>query len=627
VGATEVMTVELAEQELADQDRADQDRAATSWLTVERVAYGAIGLLAAWLRFLQLGLRPLNGAEAEQALAAFRFTQGATQAAPAGTIPALFTGNVLGFTIMGSSDAIGRWLPALAGVVLALLPYGLRQRLGRGGALAASLLLAISPSAVYLSRSLDSAIVVAACGLAIVVGLLNYVDTRQPGYLYFAAAALGLGLAAGPGIYSLLLILLAFGLLLYVVDRLREREGAWASLQVAWSAARSEKGFAAKAGAVLAATFGLVAMTFVLHPAGIGHAADLLGAWARGFLPEAGGQPLFYPLLLFLRYEALILFLGSVELVRWVARGRGEQQESDRYGSSFPHTPFLVFWSLVATLLLLVPGYRSPGNLLLVVVPLALLGGQGVERTWRWIDRHKFWFEAVMVALVALVVGIFLYLQLAAFARAASATTVSIAGINMYASSTYLLLATVAIVLLVGLGAVAWLWRGPQLVLAGGWLAVVLILGLFGVKAMWSASFAHTSDARELIIMETTVPDVHLLVERLEALSLQKAGAAHELPFTLDAATGPVVAWYLRDFGQQVVVEGLSDPPDTIAAVTLAAQDLPIGETFRGQGFPLRTHWLPWGLRGQALVRWLLFNQGSLPVVDQEVVLWVVGSQ
>jgi len=64
---------------------------------------------------------------------------------------------------------------------------------------------------------------------------------------------------------------------------------------------------------------------------------------------------------------------------------------------------------------------------------------------------------------------------------------------------------------------------------------------------------------------------------------------------------------------------------DTVAAVTLAAQDLPIGETFRGQGFALRTHWLPWGLWGRELVRWLLFTEGSLPVVDQEVVLWVAG--
>ena len=71
------------------------------------------------------------------------------------------------------------------------------------------------------------------------------------------------------------------------------------------------------------------------------------------------------------------------------------------------------------------------------------------------------------------------------------------------------------------------------------------------------------------------------------------------------------------------VVEGLSAPPDTLAAVTLTMEDPPIGETFRGQGFPLRVHWLPWGQWGQELVRWLLFTDGSLPVVDQEVVLWV----
>jgi hypothetical protein len=59
--------------------------------------------------------------------------------------------------------------------------------------------------------------------------------------------------------------------------------------------------------------------------------------------------------------------------------------------------------------------------------------------------------------------------------------------------------------------------------------------------------------------------------------------------------------------------------------VTLAAADLPIGETFRGQGHPLRWHWTPWGLWGQDLGRWLLFGEGSLPIVDQEVVLWVSG--
>lgn len=597
----------------------------SSIVTVERAAYVAIGLLAVGLRFFQLGLRPLNEAEAVQALAAFRFTTGAIPSAPAGTIPALFTANVLGFTLMGASDALARWLPALAGVILVLLPWGLRRRLGRGGALAASFVLAISPSAVYAARNLDGAIVVAACGLAMSVGLINYVDTHRPGYLYLAVVALGLGLVAGPGTYTLLLVVLAFGLLLFVRERLLNRQGGWSPLAEAVQAARSEKGLLARAAAVLAGTFGLVAMTFVLHPAGVGHAADLVGEWARSFLPEADGQPFIYPLLLLLRYELLILVMGLVEVGRWVVSRRTDLREGTQPGSAFPHTAFLVFWALAAMVLILVAGHRPPGNVLLVVVPMALLAGQGMERAWHWISQRNLWSEAAVFALIALGIGFFFYLQVVAFGLSSSTETVLFAGITVYVGTTYLVLAVVPLLLFAVLGVVAWVWRGPQLVLAGGWLAALVFLSLFGFKAMWSTNFAHSSDARELMIMQTTVPEVRLFVDRLEALSLEKSGETHTLQFTVDTATGPVVAWYLRDFGQQSTVDGLSAPPDTVAAVTLAAADLPIGETFRGQGFALRTHWLPWGLWGRELVRWLLFTEGSLPVVDQEVVLWVAG--
>ena len=568
----------------------EQQQESVSWLTVERMGYIVVGLLAAALRFAQLGLRPLNAAEAVQALAALRFTDGALQAAPPGTIPGLFTGNVVAFTLMGSSDAIARWLPALAGVILVLLPYGLRHRLGRGGALVASFLLAVSPSAVYFSRNVDSAIVVAACGLATVVGLINFVDTRRPGTLYLAAVGLGLGLSIGSGIYTILVILIAFALLLYLQDRLRKHSPGWSSLLAAWAALRGEKGLLAKTGGVLAATFGLVAMTLVLHPSGVGHAADLVGDWARSFLPESGGQPLIYPLLLFLRYELLIVALGLVEIGRWLASKRSEQQEPVEAGSSFPHTALLVFWALAATFVILVSGHRPAGNLLLVVVPLALLAGQGVERAVRWIRWSHLWLEATVVALTALGLIIFLYLQIVAYVQSSNATTVSFAGITLFASSTYLILAAVGLLLLIVLGVSAWIWRGPSLLLSGGWLAALLLLGLWGFKAMWGLNFAHASDARELMIVQTTAPDVRLFTERLGALSLDKAGDATTLPITVDAATGPVVGWYLRDFGQQLVVEDLFTQPGTVAAVSLAAQDLPIGETFRGQSFPLRKH-------------------------------------
>jgi uncharacterized protein (TIGR03663 family) len=613
-----------------------------SILTLEQAAWVAVGLLAAGLRLLQLGLRPLNEAEAAQALAAHRFTQGAIPSAPAGTIPALFTANVAGFSLLGASDITARWLPVLAGLILVLLPYWLRHRLGRGGALAASLLLAISATAVYFSRSLDSAIVVAACGLALATGLINYVDSHRPGPLYLAAVALGLGLAAGSATFSLLLIYAAFALLLYLGARLAGRESGWWALVAAWEALRTEKGLMGKAGVTLAASFGLAATTLVLHPGGLGHAADLIGAWVQGILPGAGGQPVFYPLLLLIRYEPLIVLLGLVE-AGWVVLGRradpewpapaphsahpepdgGQGKRATPSRSSFPLTAFLTFWALVAAVIILVSGHRPAGNVLLVVVPLALLAGQGTERAWRWVSGHGLWPRAWLVAAVALTLLAFFYLQIGAYVQASPHTTIPIATISVSATTTYLLLALVALLLLAGLGVVVWIWRTPDLVIAGGWLTLAIALGLFGFKAMWGLNFAHAYDPREPMIMQTTAPGVRSLVAAAEALSRDKAGDAHALAITVDEDAGPVLAWYLRDFKDQRLVEDLSAPPDTLAAVTMAAQDLPIGETFRGRAFPLRTHWTPWGRWGQELVRWWLFTEGDLPIVDQEVVLWI----
>ena len=598
-------------------------------ITLEQAAYGLVALLAAVLRFLQLGLRPLYEGEAAQALAAFRFVQGTDQAASAGTVPALFTGNVAAFSLFGSGDVIARWLPALAGVVMVLLPYWLRHRLGRGGALAASLLLALSPSAVFFSRALDGSILVALCGLSLAVGLINYLDTLQPGALYLAAAALGLGLCAGPGFVSLLLIFVVFAVALWALGRLLGRDIGQTSLAEAWCALRGKEGPGVRAAVVLVATFGLTATTFVLHPAGIGHAADLMGSWARGFLPEPGGQPAIYLLLLLLRYEPLLLLLGLVE-IGWVAFGRRRTRlwgrAAWRTGSSFSHTALLLVWAVLGTCLVLVAGHRPPGNALLVVVPLALLGGQAVGRVWRWLASPELRTERpwmVVVAGGALGLGFFFYLQMAAYALSDDYSTVPVGRVTLLMSTSYLLLGLVAVALLVGLVAVAWIWRGPKMVVGGGWLATVAALGLFGLRAMWGVSFANGTDPRELMIGQATAPDVRVFVERVEALSLDESGDIHTLPLTVDATTGPVVAWYLRQFEQLIVVESLSAPPSTKALVTLATQDLPIGETFRGRGFPLRSHWSPWGLWRQPLVRWLFFTEGSQPIVDQEVVLWV----
>ena len=606
----------------------DNSRAPGPWLTVERAAYIGVGVLAAAVRFFELGLRPLTEGEAAQALAAFRFSHGAIEAAPAGTIPALFTGNAAAFTLFGAGDTVARWLPAVAGLILALLPYWLRGRLGRGGALAASVLLALSPTVVYYSRALDGAIVVAACGLAMVAGLLNYLDTHRPAYLYVAAGALGLGLCAGPAMVTLLLVLILYGVWLFASARWLDRDRGWSALKEAWTAARDEHGLLTRLGVILAAVFGLVATTFVLHPAGVGNAADLLAAWVRGLGPEPDGQPLLYLVVVMLRYELLVLVLGLTAVSIWV-RFRKRQAfwlpSQAQPESSLSLSGLLAFWAGVAAVLVLVAGHRPPGNLLLVVVPLALLAGQGLAQTRHWLAWHVRWRELATVTAVALGLVVFLYLWIGRATLTADSSVVSILGVNVYTTTGYLLLVLLAALLLVALGAVAWYWRGGRLVLASAWLTAVVILALFGFRNMWGASFANAADARELLNLQPTPPELRSLVTELETLSETRVNDIHALPVTVEAQAGPVVAWYLRDWRKQTVVDSLANqpaPPDTPAAVSLAAANMPIGETFRGQGFPLRLNWEPWGLDGRQWIRWLLLSEGNLPVVDREAVLW-----
>jgi uncharacterized protein (TIGR03663 family) len=608
------------------------DRHTQSALTLEVMAWSIVALLAAVLRLGGLGLRPLTESEAVQALAAARFVQGTAgwAGAPAGTSPALFSGNVVGFALLGTGDAVARLWPAFAGVLLVLLPWGLRHRLGRGGALLAGLLLAVSPIAVHFSRTLDGSMLGAACGLAIAVALIRFADTRQPSNLHLAAAALGLGLAGSSGIYSLVLTLGLFALGLYLVEKLHGHEGGWSWLLNAWREAQGQAQLLTRAGVTIGTVFLVAATAFALHPAGLGHAADLIVVWAKGFLPQSGDQPVVYPLLLLLRYESLTLFLGLGGLVGLVRQGRHGHDVGSQAGPALPLTAFLGFWSGAALLFALAAGDRTAGNILPCIIPLALLAGQGIQGVWRWL-RHTIrqgytsWRKVAWVATVSSALSVFVYLQLAMYSRAPAGSEVSLAGMSLNTATSYLLLVGAACLLLVGLGAAAWVWQGRESVLGGAWLAALLALGLFTFKGAWGVSLAHASDPRELMILEATSPDVRAFVEELRALSLAVAGDPFTLPVTVERSTGPVAAWYLRDFRGLTVVEELSGPPATVAVVTLAVEDPPLGQTYRGRGFPLRARWLPRGLQGQVLVRWLFFTEGSLPSVDREVVLWVEG--
>ncbi len=174
-------------------------------ITAEALLYAAILGVAAVLRLWNLEASPLSAREAAQAVAAFN---GAPM--PAGGSPLLFGINQVLFGLFGATvnDSGVRLAAALIGTIMVLLPVSVPIAIGRYGALAAALMLAISPTLVVASRSLDGSIVAAACTLAAIGLGLRYFTTQKRIDLIGLAVAIGLALTSGPGLITIVVVLI-----------------------------------------------------------------------------------------------------------------------------------------------------------------------------------------------------------------------------------------------------------------------------------------------------------------------------------------------------------------------------------------------------------------------------------
>ena len=575
-----------------------------SWLTGEVALYALIALAAAALRLYGLGTRPMTEGEAAQALAAWRFIQGQA-VEPTGYSPFLLTSNILLFGLFRAGDLTARLVPALFGVALVLLPYLLRRRLGRMGALAASFLLAISPAANFFSRYLGGEIVVAACALALAAGLFGYLDERRPKYLYLAAVAMALALSAGQGAYTLLLALGAF-----LVGSGEARR----SIIEAWQ--RKPYPFIRCLSAA-AIVFALVCTCFLLNFSGLQAGADLLPAWLAALKPGAGGHPWHYHLQLLALYEPLVLIFGLAEMFR-------SSGERDLLKA------FLAYWAIVAFLVYAVAGGRGPGDVLLILVPLALLAGSFVGRLLRDVSLRR---EGLFLALAG-AIACRLYLELAGYAS----------GMGAMALYPYPWPALVILLLAVSLVVLFWVYFSPATALRGAGLALVLVLAVATAGIGCNLNFCRASDPREPMVVSPTSPNIFDLVETLEMVSLQREGEPHAIAVTVHQPPrlrggrtgdsivpparggigGSALAWYLRDFANVEFVSQLGPSITTPAVIAPAEEKAPsLGGQYVGQDFVLRSHWRPQGLFGPDRVRWLLYRQTSMPVQADKVILWI----
>jgi uncharacterized protein (TIGR03663 family) len=567
-------------------------------LNVETGLWVLLVALALSMRLAQLGASPLTALEAREATLSWRAATG--EGLPITDYnPVLLAGNGLLFTLLGSSDWLARFLPALFGAPLALSPLLFRQHVGRVGALATGLYLAISPTALAASRQLAGTTIAATGAMMCVGGLVRFFETKDRGWLTLAAVGLALAVTSGATAYALLLPL---GLVWAVLSRPWSRGRA----SVHWDCISHVRPHALQFLVTFAMALFALCTGLGWNLSGVGAVGGLLVDWFGRFRPSP--SPGASPLTLLIVYELLGLTFGIGGLILGLRRGEQLAASVGLWGG------------LELLLLALMPG-RMPTDLLWAVLPLAFLTGIVVEILLQDWSRSDAALRAVYAALV-LALWVYAYLMLGRYAA--------------YGDRADLALAVIAVVVQALLGLSFGLALGPVGTLRAATGATGVALLAFTLSAGWGVAYEHPADPREALLTEPTAMGVHDLAQTLTDLSWQQTGMPTTLEFAFEAPEDSVLAWYLRGFERAHRVDrldGVKRDTHRMILVTRGRDEIASavaeGE-YAGQDFAVRRQWSPqalgcrfWDSGCNVAFGWLLFRDAPpLPEAVEWATLW-----
>jgi uncharacterized protein (TIGR03663 family) len=564
-------------------------------LTLEVALYGAILVAGAWLRFYALGRSPLGEGEASLAQQAWAYYWHGPAGADAVEVPFLFWGNVLSFLMLGGSDYTARMVSALAGTALVACPALARHWLGRWGALATSLILALSSTLLYLSRTLSQDMGALAAFSFLAIGFFRWLEWGRDADAYLAAGALAVGLTTGPAFYDLLAMLASFWLLVWLVQRVGPaRLGWWEMLQGRWREAEARRGLWPRVGMGALVAFLLLSCGLGTHLPGLRSAIDSFPRWLASFRSSWDGMLLRHHLGVLGIYEFGILILGAVGLALALRRGNS------------PFLLALAYWALAMLVLNAVRPGPWGGGAGHMLMPFALgagfLGGRLAER----LETSFTWREAA-VGLLGLGMGLYILLWLAGFARERPPNSVVLAGREILLPA--LLYVYLGLLGLLGLALFSWRWLGRERTLSlGGTLALLYALS-FSAHTSLSLNFYADTGPSERLVAPATSADVRRMVGMLEAYSLQREGDKHLIGVEVDGRLQSVLGWYLRDFKQVRFVRVPHLSIQSPVAVVLPGEWPGGDEDFVCQSLKLEESWQPSAFDGPRWWRWYLYRE------------------
>jgi uncharacterized protein (TIGR03663 family) len=252
----------------------------------------------------------------------------------------------------GPGDLVLRLVAVACSLSTVALLTTLRP-LGRSGALAAALLTAVSPAAVYFGRDYIHESLFVLCQLGIVVAAERFGTSGRPGWAAAVGVAAGLYAATKETAFPLLAVMAVALLAAAPRERLR-------LLDIA---------IGLGAAAVVAAamyTNGFTRPRAVFDPI-----AALPGWISRGTGGVEHAKPFWTYLEWLWRMEEGLLVLGAIGVVLGLRTRR-------------PFDRFVAVWATGTLLFFSALSYKTPWLVVDLVLPLAVASGITVREAWRW---------------------------------------------------------------------------------------------------------------------------------------------------------------------------------------------------------------------------------------------------
>ncbi len=629
----------------------DRDRVPTGVLDrpIASVSLGwfviaaAVTLVGAFLlRFVLLDAYAMTQREGAWAYSAWSFYVG--KPIPGGeslplVAPLFLILESLSFFLFGVTDAIARTLPALTGLGMVTLIPALRPFLSRSSVIGMMVLVTLSPTLVFASRTVNPAILVAFFALLAVVSTLRSGlrrDTRGVAWPAALGVAIGGMFASGPAGLSTILAV-AVALVAAAMSNARGTEDV--QLNPVRAGLRAIARDQSSIFALLAGFIGTMVLAFtrlLSDPAALEGVLTTFSDWGAMIATETTETPTQFFLYSVMLYEFLTVVFAVVAILTAPRYGGG----SDNDGAELLQPTVFLAWFVAALLLYSLAAGRQPEHAVLVALPLVLLGGIGLGRMaeripWRSLATTR--AGLVPLALLGLVIGLLAVVTL--IARSNDSVAAVSGGLPSGVRIGFVfLLVVVPLALLVGreFGT----RQGARYVGWASLLVLAAILGIYTVRTTTELAYVRADTGRELLAQRVPTDGVRAFVDQTSRLSrdlsltevssIDNTGS-YGISIAVDPALQWPYVWYFRDFPDLRVTSpaGWNDADMVIAPtqegmeeagyivqtrswmnrVPTAYQDLSIGEIAAAIVSPSRWY---------DSVRYLLFREIPNPPAPEQ---------